>query len=264
VRLSPARAPLSAPPSARDQFLATLRSIVGDARIIWLPKTGDGVTVAEQSPQRQALTFNAAPSIAALGTKDGAAVTFDGAATRATIPDSNLNSFGNGTTDSPFSVIALGNFTNNGAQKTIAAKFQSAPGREWDWYLNTTAILTLRLGDASAAVFPSSGLNVAVSLGVPVLVGSTYTAATGGATAGNDIIHYVNGATGAATASNNASYVAMENGTSPIEIGSDLNGSASLWMAGTLSLFILVAGALSADQHMRVKNAVNSYFGLTL
>mgnify|MGYP001615469253 FL=1 len=87
---------------------------------------------------------------------------------------------------------------------------------------------------------------------------------TGGATAANDIALYQNGALIASTASNNAGYVAMENGTNPAAVGGYSNSGAGTFMDGSMGFAAMYAAALNVAQHLEVKRAANKYYGLTL
>ena len=92
-------------------------------------------------------------------------------------------------------------------------------------------------------------------------LGKTYTAATGGATAANDITLYQNGAVIASTATNAGTYVAMENGTEPVEIGSNLTHTAN-YFDGSMALVAVCQKALSAADHLAIHTLCRSYFGV--
>lgn len=99
-------------------------------------------------------------------------------------------------------------------------------------------------------------------MGAHTLFGATYSAATGGATAANDITLYENGLVKASSATNDASYVAMEDTTAVGMIGAaDLNAGSSQWMEGTLSLVVICQKALSASDHWAIRKLCEGYFG---
>lgn len=137
-------------------------------------------------------------------------VDFNGIDEEADTPDATYWSRGNGTADSPFSV---GAWVNPDALATVMllARDDNSVNREWQFQPQLGGAFGLILLDRNP-----SNIEIFKLSATPYVAGkwqflvSTYDA-TGGATAANGILNYLDGVDAGGTASNNASYVAMEN-----------------------------------------------------
>jgi hypothetical protein len=118
--------------------------------------------------------------------------------------------FGDGSNDSAFTLFAYVNVLDSAGYKTIFAKYDlsGAQAREYVLYIKSDEILELRLGDESVNVECARASDAAISDGRHSIV-VTYDG-SGGAAAADGITMYLDGSVIASTASNNASYVAME------------------------------------------------------
>lgn len=246
----------------RERFLGNLLAIMGDTRLLWTPKAADTTGATDESLNARAITWDAtvASRLSALGL--GYAQSFNGSSQYGTIADQANLSFGNGTTDQAFSVVVLANVTDTALTRVLVSKWAPSAVREWNFRILTTDTLSLTLEDQSAAVAPVRTSNSAITQGTPTLYGATYDG-TGGATAANGIILYQNGLSIASTATNNASYVAMEDTTAAVEIGTQDTHTAN-FLDGSLALVGVCAGVLSAAQMWAIKKLVNAFFGLSL
>lgn len=248
----------------RDQFIAQLLAILGDTRLLWLPEGTDTTTSTDKSLNENTITWDAtvAARLSALGL--GYSQSFSGTGQFGAVPDAANLSFGDGSADEPFSVVVLANVTDTAAARGFCGKWNAAgTQREWFFNIGTGDQLTLNLYDESADVQPSRASDGTITQGAVGLFAGVYSAATGGATAANDITLYENGLAVASTASNNASYVAMENGTSPLHVGSR-GPSAELPMNGSMALMALCQKALTASEIWAIKTLCNGYFSLSL
>lgn len=247
----------------RAQFVGQLLTILGDTRLLWMAQSGDTTTSTGKSLNQGTITWDAtvAARLSALGL--GYAQTFDGSANYGTVPDADIYSFGNGTTDSAFSVVALANVTNTAVARRILTKYNNgATAREWHFSVTGSDTLTLTLYDESVDKVPNRTSNAAITMGSWALFGATYSAATGGATAANDITLYQNGAVLASTATNDVSYVAMENLGASLAIGAQAD--PTLYFQGSLALVALCQKSLTASDHWAIKSLINYYFALSL
>ena len=247
----------------RERFLGNLLAIVGDARLLWTPKSTDTTGSTDESLNARAITWDAtvASRLAALG--NGYGQSFDGAANYGTTPDQANFSFGNGAADSSFSLLALANVTDTANGRDLVSK-NGATNAEWTYRITSADKAALFLTDQSVGTSPHRDTDAAITQGAWALFGVTYDQSAGsGATAANGITHYANGLPVASTATNSGTYVAMENLAAQVEIGSDTTHSANFFQ-GSLALIVIVAGALTAQQHWAVKRLVNAYFGLSL
>lgn len=246
----------------QQQFLGQLLTITGDTRLLWLPENSDTTTSTDKSLNARVLTHSVslATRLSALG--QGYAVSFDGSTDYATTPDTANLSFGNATVDQAFSVIALARPTDTATSRTFAAKYNSsATAREWEFRLTTADQLVLGLYDESLDVAPNRASSSAVTQGAWALFGGTYSAATGGATAANDMLVYYNGLAVASTATNAGTYVAMEDTAAPVNIGA--RGSAGVgsdFMQGSMAMVTVVAKALTASEMWAIYQLYKSYF----
>ena len=143
---------------------------------------------------------------------------FDGVDDYVSFPDLDLFSFGNGTIDFPFSITAWVKTTSALAtNQVILGKYQS-PFEYYFHLRGTDTLPQLEIRDQSAAVNCACSGTTGAVVNIWVHVAATYNG-VGGATAGNGIKIYTNGLNVTGTPSNNAAYVAMENGTSISKIG---------------------------------------------
>jgi hypothetical protein len=146
------------------------------------------------------------------------------------IADNNLISFGNGTSDVPFSFSFCSNITNYGTlQGTVRARYLFAKrgqttDREYQFYtLNDTSNkLAIRLWDNSTSGFIER-------VGTTSLINSTnyhFTITYDGSGSNTGLKIYINGIEETTTNASSGTYTAMENGTEPLKIGN------VLWSSG--------------------------------
>lgn len=145
------------------------------------------------------------------------------------IGDDAVFSFGNGTVDSPFSIVVLVYVTDSLTEQQILSKYDDGDvAREWRLYLKADECMVLYLFDESEDVSARRITDAALTVGWHV-VGATYAGqAAAGATAANFITLYVDGREVASTAANNGAYDAMEALGSDIVIGG-LDGGAIMF-----------------------------------
>lgn len=246
----------------RQAFVAQLAAICGDTRLLWLPKGDDTTTTADASLNARTITYDAtiAAQLAQLGF--GNKVSFDGSSDFGSTPDQANLSFGDASADSAFSVIALAKVTNTAASRAIAVKYNAAgTAREWEFRITAGDLLYMGLYDESVDVAPNRTSDAAITQGSWAMLGGVY-AGTGGATAANGITLYQDGLSIASTASNNASYVAMENTAAPVNIGArgSTTPEAATYFQGDLALVAVVAKALSATEMWALYQLLQWYF----
>lgn len=247
----------------RERFLAALLTLCGDVRLLWLPSPGTTTTTTDESLTGRTLTYDAtiAARLSRLGI--GQAVTFNGSSQYANTPDTANLSFGNGTTDSAMSLVFVGNVTNTAAQRMILSKYGalgSGTGAEWQWMVHSDDTLILEIVDDSAGVACFRQSSAAITMGSTVMLGATYSG-VGGASAGNGMALYQNGLAITSSASNNASYVAMEDKTAVVELGSRAVHSSAFFQ-GSMSLVVLCQKQLSASEMWAIYRIAKWYFSL--
>lgn len=241
-----------------EQFIEALYSVDPSLRAVYLPRAGD-TTVTTTLGRVWTYTANIAAHITPQG--NGVLVSF-GATRYGVTPDTANLSFGNGSNDSPCSFVGLANVTNTSSERPIITKWNGTfPAFEWQLGITPSGTLRFAALDASASLNVSRSSNAAITTGSLALFGAVYDG-RGGATAMDGVTLYQNAAVVASTATNDASYVAMENTTSSVEIGSIDDGVAIF--NDTMGFVAVWAGALSATQMEAVKLAVEEYYGVNL
>lgn len=247
---------------SREQFVAELRALLGtDQRIIYTPLGSDTTTSTESSTNGYTVTWDGDISSRLSRLGNGWAQSFNGTSQYGSIPDAAALSFGNGAADSGFSAVCVVNATSAAGMRTFLAKSNTA-NREYLFGTNGN-FLNYGQFDESVPSGPTRGSNATITRGIWQAFGSSYTAATGGATAMNDVTLYANGASIASTAFNDAGYVAMENLAAGVTFGARTAGTAEFY-TGSLALAVLVARALTAAEHARIVALSSKYFGLGL
>lgn len=244
----------------RNRFIGNLEAILGANVFVWTPKATDTTTALDESPTGRTVSWNG--SVASLIVPQGNGYTqiFNGASTWGTCPDTADLSFGTGSADSPMSWVALVNITNTANTRAILGKY-SNPNFEWSIRIHTDDTLQINLIDTSAGVQCSRASNSAVTQDSFVLLGGSYNG-VGGGSAGDGISFYQNGSLLASTATNNGSYVSMENTGAQLEVGS-YAGQSGIFQ-GYIGLIALTGKNLIFWEHFAIKKLVNSYFNLNL
>jgi hypothetical protein len=247
---------------SRAAFLSGVSAILGaNQRLIYTPNGSDTTTSVESSSAGRTITWDAtiAARVARLG--NGWYQTFNGTTQYGIAPDTADLSFGNGTVDTPFSCFVVANVTSAAGARTFLAKSDAA-NQEYLFGVNGN-FLNYGQFDQSIPSTPTRGSNATITRGSWQTFSSTYSAATGGATAMNDVTFYGNGNVLASTAFNDAGYVAMEGLAAGLSIGARTAGTAEFY-TGSLALVCLTQKLLTAAEHLAIKALCNKYFGLKL
>ena len=256
VIVNPGSSPFSAG-QFRRQFLSNLLTITGDTRVLWMPQATDTTTSLDETRYPHTFTADASMTLVAQGS--GYSRAFNGSSQYLTTPDVAELTFGNGTVDSAFSIVAVANVTNTAAARTIISKNNTSQG-EWYFQVQADDTLLFTLADQSVPAVTFRASNSAITQGSWGMLGGSYDG-TGGATAANGIALYQNGISIASTATNSASYVAMEDKTAPIEIGSITAHTASFFQ-GSLAMVAVCQKNLSASDHWAIWQLCRGYFNL--
>ncbi len=229
-------------------------------RVLWTPGPTEGLTTVDGFVPSRVWTHGNAIASRLARQGNGYSLSFNGTTDYLTAPDATDLSFGNGATDTPFSIIAVAKVTDTAGFRDLFTK-SAAAAQEYALYIDSADQMNLALIDQSVPAGPFRASNAAISQGSWAVFGATYSAATGGATAANDITLYQNGAVIASTATNVGTYVAMENLTSAAEIGSQSVHSVNFYQ-GLLACVMVVQKNLLAADHLLIKQQLAAYFGL--
>lgn len=252
-------------PGAHQQLVNSVRALVGGsaARVLWQPSLAGGNRVTDDNVTQRNWTADSSITTHSAPLGRGTSVAFDAATTYFVTLDSGDLTFGNGTTDSPFSIVVLANITDTAAERDLVSKAASLGNAEYIFYVDAADKLNLLIRDVSATAQAIRTSTAVATQGSWVLLGATYSAATGGATAANDITLYENGVVKTSGATNDPLYVAMEDGTWNVEIGSRSNHTAAFF-SGNIAFVLVAQKNMSAGDHLALKSYINNYFGLGL
>lgn len=179
-----------------------------------------------------------------------------------TLADSDTLSFGDSSNDVAMSVGAWVNVQNRTGIREIFSKWSAATGaeaREYSFSIDATEKPQLICYDESVDKQCSRLADAGVSAGWHFIVITKD--ATGGATAMANTKIYVDGAVVASTASEDASYVAMENTATIPRIGASY-GTAALqnYIQDTLGLVFATAEELSAGDVWKLYASTRAFY----
>ena len=164
-----------------------------------------------------------------------------------------------------FTVGAWVQVVNAAAAQTIISKWDettSSELREWRLFLNSSEVLTFAIYDESANVQCFRYSDAAISVGWH-LIEVVYSGA-GGATAANGITFYVDGSAISSTASNDGSYVGMEDTATDVFVGAitGTGGTTSEFMTGDIGVPFMTTDQFSADEIWESYLKTRGYYGL--
>jgi hypothetical protein len=162
-------------------------------------------------------------------------LTLNGSDERITTPDATYWTRIDSASAGTFSFACWFIVGLSGAEKNLFSKSNAGSGEEWWISLNATEKVYVVLRDESASVSATRVSDDVIREGTDEdwhHLAVTYDS-TGGSTAANGITMYLNGFLLPSTATNNGSYVAMEDLTSKVSIGGLDDGS--LWYLGSIA-----------------------------
>ena len=143
-------------------------------------------------------------------------VAFDGGNDYARVADAPALSFGNGTTDTPMTIEAwVRPDSVSGAQEIVGKA-----GEYHLLFLHGALLLQLRDNSSGARTFVTASVNLSGWVGSWHHIAVTYDG-RGGPTASQGVTIYLDGVAVPVGREDNAAYVAMENRSSPLDIGRD-------------------------------------------
>ena len=177
-------------------------------------------------------------------------VDFDGTDDYATIADANDLSFGNGSTDSAFSILTWVKM-DDATSFAICEKVVDVNTREYVLHVNGSDKLQFILYDASSAdrIYVTSDSAITANEGTWTMLTATYDG--GGSTTG--ITLYVNDSAVAATGGSAGTYVSMNNTSGALNIATFT--AAAAFADGKLDEFAIIPSELSAAQVAAIYNS---------
>lgn len=152
-------------------------------------------------------------------------LTFDGSAIEADSPDAAYWTRDDAGGANGFSIGLWVKVTDTANHRYLLTKWDDGEAiQEWILRVDHADLLEFVARDDSAGANPTRTSDAAIAQGEWLFVTLTYDG-TGGATAMSGATLYVNGASIASTANEDASYVGMEDGTSVVGLGAGNTGS---------------------------------------
>lgn len=251
------------------QFIRDLTDALRDPRFIWVPLPSDILTALDKTEYEAVITHNSAQPARQTILGDGLQVSWDGAANNAWAPNNTRYSFnlgGLGVVDLPFSAVVVANVTDTVNFRPLLAKYNNGNVSEWAFNISTADALRVDLFDQSVGVAPLRVSNAAITQGVPRVFGFSYDG-TGGATAANGITLYEQGVVKISTATNQPTYVAMENTAAVLGIGARQSAAGppptfGNWMQGTIAMAALSGANLTATEHAEITALCKAFYGI--
>ena len=251
----------------RNQFIADMLGIMGDARSLWVPQITDTTTTTDVSRYEGVYTYDAtiASRVSALGS--GVAVSFNGTDQTATMPDNADQSFGATTYDVAFSVFGLVKVTANTLAKNILSKYDYDTvglATQWEWRFEIDASERVRLAlydDSTGGERIGRYDATVLAAGQWYLLGGTYN----GNGAATGIQCWTDAVQVDDTTDNLGTYVAMEDVSGKLRLGSvAATVAASQFFYGSMACVGLTGRLLTTDDWWEMKKLCNSFYGLSL
>lgn len=243
------------------QFVTGMSSILGaNQRVLYTPNGTDTTTSVESSSVGRTITWDGDSAARRSRLGNGFVQSFNGTSQYGEAPDTDDLSFGNGTVDSAFSILAFVNISAITGEHVILAKWNSG-AEEWRLVVDSSGLIRFYLQDASVGVSPTARTAAnGIVAGTWTLVGATYTAATGGATAADDMSVYAQGIDRTASRTSAGTYVAMENTVTVLSLATR-NVHSGVFFPGSMGMVALTQKAMTAAEHLAARSLCSQVFG---
>jgi|TARA_Y100000034_G_scaffold37520_1_gene46113 hypothetical protein len=243
----------------RQQFIADFLNIVGDTRLLWLPKNTDTTTTTGADLNGNTITYDAtiAGDISTQGA--GVAVDRDGSADFGEdTSDSDIYSFGDSADDEPFSIVVLCKPDVNDTVMSLVSKANSASAEEYLFQLTGNGYPQLVIYDESATANFSGTYETAAGTDWTLL-----SASYDGSGSLSSLKNYVDGAPVTTALADSGTYVAMENTAATIRLAAKYTTEQDFF-DGNMALVAIVAKRLNDHENWQIKELVNGFFDLSL
>lgn len=195
----------------------------------------------------------------------GWSIDFDGTDDYINLGDHNDLSFGNSTNDEAVTFFSVLEVVNTATFQQVFAKKDSTGGstlREYIVDIGSDEKIRIVQYDESASVSCNRVTDAVITIGYHTLCITS--PGDGGATAMNNVKIYIDGSLVASTATNSASYVAMENLATPLWIGATDSGGGTpaYFMQGDVALSGIDGSEWSAFDVHRFHQLCKGLYGI--
>jgi hypothetical protein len=249
-------------------FRGLLLSITDDVRTFFLPLSSDTASTSDRS--RHGKSWVASKDMTTwdagypLTQGSGYYVHLDGTDEEFDVADDDIFTFGNGSIDYPFTVLALINPDTVSGVDTIIGKWDETtadPLREWIFQLNAGKIEALLLDESSNGQIGRTD-GSALTAGTWYLVGVTYN----GSRSNGGIRLYVNGVDQTDAVDNESgTYTAMENTATKPTIGFHIGASANEeFFDGKIATMVVIGKELSRDEMHNLVMPLRSHYDISI
>lgn len=242
-----------------DNFLADLWEVTNEYRLLVVPTTLTGTTVADLSGRSHDLTASSTVAGWLSHTSRGVTYDLDGTTNYLYCADHADFSFGDGSDDSPFSVFALAGSDNGNNTSIIVGKGDIYTGHDCEWLLElVNGKPTFTMCDASMSYCIGRQKDETVGDSIRFIVG-TYD----GSGSSSGVALYENGVRVDDADYEFNSYTAMHNTGESLYVGAVKfdTGLAGRW-DGRLACVGVVGEELSPDQVWELSKLVRGHFGV--
>lgn len=240
----------------RTRLINDVRGVIGKLPVAGYLAHRNDVLTATDPWTGTVLTADAAMSGQVSQRGKGSLRAFNGSSNYLTRPDAANLSWGNGVTDQAFSGFVVVNVTDTAAFRTLFSKWVSA-GNQVEYIFGVAADDTLIVFLTDVSHTGSRSSSAAITQGSLITLGFTYSGVAG-ASQMDGVTFYMNGVAIAATSTNTAAYVALQDLTADWRVG----GHDSLAsFQGQMGMSLMWAGAATAGQMASLHQAAARYWG---
>ena len=226
---------------------------------LWMPFTSDETPdYIDKAPIGNDGSQTTAASQPTWSSADGGTYSFDGVDDFIEVADADSLSFGDGSTDSPFSLSAWVFPNASGERLDIFTKRTTGGGEEWAFEGGSLTVFTLLQSTPSIRRTRYSTAQIATGTWSHVV--GVYDG-RGGTSAEDGVSLYVNGAVLTSTLTDTAgTYVAMINGAAPVRTGT--SEPDARFANGKIDDTRIYSSALTAAEILAIYNNTKGTYGL--
>lgn len=231
-------------------------TVIGSMLGYWKMDEGTGATVNDETANNRDLTVNGNPTWVTgfSGYGGDYALDLDGTGDYLSLADDNAWSFGNGTTDSAFSICGVFKLQALSTNTAFFSKYDVASTlREYGIFFDTDGRIRFRIYDESTDGYLERRTEEVLDLNKWYFIACTYT----GTAVATNLKIYLNAIQIDNVTSSSGAYTAMENSTTQPLIGAYVNtGPSTDCINGIVDWVAVHNAALSASDILSIYNNI--------